>query len=226
MKMSFAAHINSTPKYITIGAYKFCRDDVSGYYRNSTIQRLAHRYSYEISVGPIPAGYHVHHKDEDKSNNDPSNLEALPAGEHMSLHAKINYANEDFYNAAIRNLDEIRPLASKWHGSKEGREWHKEHAIEVAANVKPKLFDCPNCGKEFWNKPQGPVTFCSNNCKSANRRKLGIDDVVSICTSCGADFKHNKYSKTESCSRSCRNRLRSRKKRKEDRTSTCLQSGS
>jgi hypothetical protein len=45
-----------------------------------------HRVIYEQHHGPIPDGWHVHHIDEDKTNNDPANLEALPWPEHKRRH--------------------------------------------------------------------------------------------------------------------------------------------
>lgn len=46
-----------------------------------------HRYIWEKANGPIPDGYEVHHKDEDKTNNDISNLECIPISKHRSLHS-------------------------------------------------------------------------------------------------------------------------------------------
>lgn len=37
---------------------------------------------------PVPHGCHIHHKDGDRWNNDPSNLICLTIGEHRSFHAK------------------------------------------------------------------------------------------------------------------------------------------
>lgn len=42
-----------------------------------------------MSYGEIPNGYQVHHKDENKHNNKPDNLELLSEFEHKSKHAKI-----------------------------------------------------------------------------------------------------------------------------------------
>jgi hypothetical protein len=46
----------------------------------------AHRVIYESTQGPIPGGWHVHHIDGDSLNNSPSNLQALPPGEHSRIH--------------------------------------------------------------------------------------------------------------------------------------------
>lgn len=45
-----------------------------------------HREVYSEVYGEIPPGYHVHHKDGDRLNNDPANLEAMLAAEHHELH--------------------------------------------------------------------------------------------------------------------------------------------
>jgi hypothetical protein len=39
---------------------------------------------------PLDAWEHVHHKDEDKHNNDPSNLEVMHWLDHLRLHGKDN----------------------------------------------------------------------------------------------------------------------------------------
>lgn len=45
-----------------------------------------HRLVYEIVKGPIPEGYVVHHIDENKRNNNPDNLIAMPFSQHTSMH--------------------------------------------------------------------------------------------------------------------------------------------
>jgi hypothetical protein len=55
---------------------------------------LAHRLIWEKYFGSIPEGYIVHHKDENKLNNDFSNLELKEnRSEHMKLHHKIRREN-------------------------------------------------------------------------------------------------------------------------------------
>lgn len=57
----------------------------AGYWENSKVGPL-HRYIYG-KTNPIPAGCHVHHKDEDKDNNEPDNLECMTSSEHSKLHS-------------------------------------------------------------------------------------------------------------------------------------------
>ena len=45
-----------------------------------------HVYVWEQHFGSVPKGYVVHHKDEDKGNNDISNLELMTLSEHSRSH--------------------------------------------------------------------------------------------------------------------------------------------
>lgn len=45
----------------------------------------------EAGITELPNGYVVHHKDEDKLNNCPSNLEIMTISDHMLLHAHLRY---------------------------------------------------------------------------------------------------------------------------------------
>lgn len=50
---------------------------------------LKHRVVAEQMLGrPLNEGEVVHHKDHNRSNNDPSNLEVMTSSEHSSLHRK------------------------------------------------------------------------------------------------------------------------------------------
>lgn len=46
-----------------------------------------HRLVYETFVGEIPKGYHIHHIDENKQNNNLDNLKMLSSKEHLSISA-------------------------------------------------------------------------------------------------------------------------------------------
>ena len=48
--------------------------------------KLLHRLIYEEVYGPIPKGYTIHHKDGDKTNNNPGNLMLLTKSNHHKLH--------------------------------------------------------------------------------------------------------------------------------------------
>lgn len=182
--------------------YKFRRDKRTGYYLSSRkingSRRRLHVYVWECEVGNIPDGYSIHHVDEDKSNNDVSNLELMTNSKHTQLHAKENARNN--YSDMLDNLRKNAIPASKnWHKSEEGHEWHKNHYQKMREKLHiSRAFVCEYCKKEFIST-QTKSRFCSNKCKSAWRRKSGIDDITKICFECGKEYIANKYQKTKYC---------------------------
>lgn len=200
-------------KYIVMDGLRFTRDDKTGYYRNSKTRKRLHQYIYEKNHGPIPPGYHIHHKDQDKGNNDPDNLGLLKAGKHKTLHGIQKSSDPQWKKWAGNNLRlNAIPKASEWHKSEKGREWHKNHWQMSLGKVKEAQFVCENCETVFTTRQNGHIRFCSNKCKSAWRRKVGLDNESRICEYCGNPFNANKYSKQKCCSRACSNRLRSKSK--------------
>lgn len=67
------------------GRYSNRYGRVNVYVRGKTETFLAHRLSYELWVGPIPAGYTVDHKCCDTSCINPAHLSAIPNAENASL---------------------------------------------------------------------------------------------------------------------------------------------
>lgn len=49
-----------------------------------------HRVVYNISIGSVPDGYEIHHRDGNKFNNHISNLVAVSKDEHKKIHEKEN----------------------------------------------------------------------------------------------------------------------------------------
>lgn len=168
-----------------------------------------HRYVWEQANGPIPVGYVVHHKDGNPENNALDNLACVTQKEHAQHHPWTDGRLE-----AQRNLlDRIRPLTKAWHASPEGIAKHREIGGQAYKNFEPQEKACRNCGKMFLPRALGNRDlFCSNACKSAWRRKQGLDDVECVCAWCGKRFMHNKFSIPATCSRACANH-----KRREDR---------
>lgn len=182
----------------------------NGYYRDSD-WNLLHRCVWEYYNCKIPEGYEIHHIDLNKSNNDISNLQLLTIAEHKKLHADLLTSEQR--NWRRDNMNKVaRPQAIKWHKSEVGSEWHSKHIQEQRERgaFKRELV-CTYCGKSFIGEKKGENTFCSNACKSAYRRKMGLDNITKVCPICGKSFETSKYKNAETCSHSCANKLRARK---------------
>ena len=194
--------------FVNFDNHRFVKDMSTGYYHAhyGSTTKLLHRVVWEKYNGSIPDGYHVHHKDKNKDNNDISNLELIDKYTHLAEHGKINFENNK--EKCLEHLGNIREMAKDWHSSDEGKKWHSEHAKLVSKNTPYVINICEECGKEYKvKKPYSSKSrFCSNSCKSANRRKSGVDDIECICEVCGSVFTKNKYSKRTTCSKECSNR--------------------
>lgn len=186
----------------------FCCDENTGYYLNSNTHKRLHRAVWEYYNGSIPDGYHIHHIDHNKQNNELSNLKIVTKEEHHKIHAEE--MTDEQRNRLRQNLDEnARPKALEWHGSENGRLWHKNHYEDMKEKLYfKKSFVCEECGKKFEAVNHGVNRFCSGACRAANRRKSGADDETRKCEWCDNEFTTNKYSKARTCCRSCRNFLR------------------
>lgn len=66
-----------------------------------------HRVIYNNKVGEIPNGWHIHHIDENKSNNDISNLIALPHQVHYTIHKLMWHYKKSFTKQDLENKLQI-----------------------------------------------------------------------------------------------------------------------
>lgn len=139
-----------------------------GLYYQHKGKRL-HRAVWEAHNGEIPDGYHIHHKDKNRENNQIENLELVAAAEHLSRHmsdpSRVEESRQSIKNAAV--------YAKQWHGSKAGAEWHSEHAREYWEKAPMRTYECSFCGKSYQSKSvrHNGNHFCCNNCKAAYRRR-------------------------------------------------------
>jgi len=58
-----------------------------GRFNDGTRHVGVHRYSYELHIGPIPAGCQVHHTCEEKACVNPAHLEAVTRAQHFERHS-------------------------------------------------------------------------------------------------------------------------------------------
>ena len=70
--------------------YSFRKDKITGYYLSSkkigTRRKRLHVYVWEKQNGKVPRGYHVHHVDCNKDNNEIENLALVTSKEHARIH--------------------------------------------------------------------------------------------------------------------------------------------
>lgn len=187
--------------------FTFRKDKRTGYFLSSKNIRdgkrcRLHVYVWEKANGKrVPESCEVHHVDCNKNNNEPENLVCMTAEEHREYH--VAHISEDLKKKWAKNLIEKAVPASKaWHRSENGRKWHAETAKKSYEKRRLAKYICSYCGKEFETKHIYSETsnrFCSNNCKSAFRRKIGIDDTDFVCQKCGKIFRTNKYTKRKYC---------------------------
>lgn len=190
-------------EYQEFNGIRFYQTEPTDYFRHSENGKviLMHRYVWEYYNCPIPKGYHIHHKDGNKANNDISNLELLKGTEHWKLHGKL-LTNEEREWRRKNVVKNAVPKAVEWHKSEEGKAWHKEQYQKTKEALhKIEIHTCLYCGGAYEGDPTSK--FCSNKCKSAYRRKIGADNIEKTCVICGKIFTSSKYSKALCCSRSC-----------------------
>ena len=61
-------------------------------------RRREHRIMWAIANGEsVPRGWVIHHRDEDRGNNDPTNLLALTKSMHQELHRRLEYLAKQFH---------------------------------------------------------------------------------------------------------------------------------
>ena len=197
---------NPNADYQIIDDIYFYKETNSGYYlgnvkipgRKRHYPMRAHVYVWISHNGEVPKGYHVHHKDENKANNDISNLELLSTEEHLSLHG-LERAEQSRENI-IKN---VIPKAAEWHRSKAAKQMHKDHYSNNTKDIwlAPVTLKCEFCGKEYQtvHAKRSHSRFCSNKCKAAARRASGVDNIEKTCQSCGKIYIANKYQHTTFC---------------------------
>ena len=153
----------------TIQEFMGVRFYLCGHYYQNKGKRL-HRSVWEFFNGEIPEGYHIHHIDGDRNNNNIENLALMPGLAHTRMHAVSEDRRENGRRAIVLAIK----VAPEWHHSKEGKEWHSKHAKETwAKHREPHEKICTGCGAVFMSNDIGHKGnhFCSQNCKARYYRR-------------------------------------------------------
>ena len=129
--------------YYGIGKRKYC---------------TLHNYIYEKYNGLIPKGYVIHHIDENKSNNNISNLQLISRKEHMDLHRK-EMSEETKEKLAYEKLGNKNPMFGKF-----GKKHHNaKPIIQYDLNInKIKEWDCINDAVRQLSICQSGIWCCLN----------------------------------------------------------------
>lgn len=73
--------------FIVYRGVRYTPRKLDGYYRRTDGNRIfLHQQVWIDNFGPIPFGHDIHHRDHDKTNNDPGNLIALSKSDHTKEH--------------------------------------------------------------------------------------------------------------------------------------------
>lgn len=116
-------------------------------------------YEHRLKMGCVKGDKKiVHHKDGNKKNNDPSNLEVLSYSEHNKQ--GIGHGNHKYSKEEARKRELERKL-KWWHKNKKAMGYVKEEII----------LKCKSCGDELPEKH--PKYFCSDKCKREYEHSLG-----------------------------------------------------
>lgn len=145
---------------------RYYRDPDRCYYsRRFPASEYMHQAVRKYHNGPIPDGFHVHHKDEDKANNHIDNLELLSASDHSRHHGPTNpWIGSE---ANKRQLRQASEKAKAWHRSPEGREWHREHGRRTMAQRERIEKRCEHCGTAYFTRHPRRSKYCDARCKRA-----------------------------------------------------------
>lgn len=126
--------------FVEFNGRRYFFQRVHGYYKTSRQHggRLLHRDVWEAAHGPIPAGWHVHHIDEDRGNNDLSNLQAVSPRDHKRIHGPTGTVLDDGATRSLRRR----------------AEW---------AQRQPRDVVCVECGATYQSTGQR-AKFCGRRC--------------------------------------------------------------
>ena len=187
-----------------------------GYYEANL--RL-HREVWMAAYGPIPKGYHVHHKNGDKTDNRLENLELITHGEHSSRHMaeKIGpyraKAIANSHAARLRNIEKLRKrrlrcvmCGSVSHsGSRNPTRYCSSACLEAARSgaFGCERRRCEYCGVVYVATKR-VQKFCSKPCNNAAAAARAGDRTVHeiTCASCGKSFRSG-GSNARFCGREC-----------------------
>lgn len=117
------------------GGYHYCRTNPPHPKRNSKGLYPLHRVVMENRLGRLlVSGEEVHHKDQDKANNDPENLEVRTKADHTAHHHTLNDPPLIEVECQCGNVFRIKP---------------HQHRLRLSRNKSGRIFCSRSCGYRF-----------------------------------------------------------------------------
>lgn len=155
-----------------------------------------HRDIYTDTYGPIPAGYHVHHKDGNAENNTPENFELISASDHAKHHYEDRF-------------ESIKAARQAWERTPEAKATKRAAMAKARANTPERTESCPHCGKPVATRHSTRI-YCSSACQAADRRLVKNLRECPICGSTYGGQAPGARNVAQTCSYKCGWELRRR----------------
>lgn len=184
--------------------------------------RLQYQLIAEKKFGQYPIkGSHVHHKDKNPLNDDPSNMELMTPHNHMSYHASgsnnsvhrikdkaqwrkhlseslSGESNPRWINGYSEHVTRTCPICGKVFTSQKMRNTCSVECGRTYAQMHPHTYTCKNCGENFEGVKSRD--FCSYEC---SREAFARDHMSEhVCEECGITFM-SIYDSVRFCSKQC-----------------------
>lgn len=121
-----------------------------------------HRFVYETFVGPIPPGrgWHIHHQCGNRLCINPDHLELLTGPEHKRRHRPT--VCQRGHDLTIPENYYVRPDGDGGFCRLCARIRQQE---AYSYELKRRLFQCQECGREYRGNPAAKYRFCSDRCR-------------------------------------------------------------
>lgn len=179
----------------------------SGYFQSTVDfpdgkRHWLHQEVYLREKGDLLAGHHIHHKDEDKCNNTPDNLEQVCGVMHSVEHMKDPVRIQTSSRCLKENNAHMQELAQ---AARRG-EYLGQHALRQLRKGN-KVKQCAHCAKTFTLKDtdKDSTHYCSFECaQRGSRINRGMIPLGKrLCMTCHAPFVQ-KSGNQFCCSNDCR----------------------
>lgn len=132
-----------------------------------------HRDIYTAHYGPIPQGWHVHHIDHNPLNNDPSNLAAISAEDHLKHHGQHIEAFVNICDECGKEYGAKR-VGARWCSPACKQRRRRRDGVTYKRPLKGHMAEtrnCVLCGAEYTAKKPW-ARYCGMQCRNLFNRQI------------------------------------------------------